>query len=119
MEQLSTKSKQTMGSREIAELTSKNHADVMRDIRNVESAYIQVFGAERKFALGYYYDVQNQKRPEYQLNKSQTLYLVSGYDPILRAKIQKRWEELEEDEQNEDLVILRSIYLRENNLLIF
>jgi phage regulator Rha-like protein len=40
---------QTMTSKEIAELTGKNHADVMRDIRNLQD---QV-GTESIFALSF------------------------------------------------------------------
>lgn len=84
-----------MSSREIEELTGKRHRDVMRDIRNCEPAYLEVYGTQRKFALSKYKDGSGKLNPEYILNKSQTLFLVSGYDALLRAKIQKRWEELE------------------------
>ncbi len=86
---------QTMSSREIAELTGKQHQHVMRDIRNCEPAYLQVYGTESRFGLSEYTDPTGRKLPEYLLTKSQTIFLVSGYDPILRAKIQKRWEDLE------------------------
>ena len=115
MKQLGT-IEQTMSSREIAELTNKRHHDVMRDIRNVEVAYIQVYGTESKFALSEYRDGSGRMVPEYQLDKSQTLFLVSGYNPVLRAKIQKRWEELEANDQNEDLVILKSIEILQGRI---
>ena len=99
--------KVTMSSREIAELTGKRHYDVLRDIRTIEPFYIQVYGDERKFALVEYKDTKGEMRPEYHLNKSQTLYLVSGYDPVLRAKVQKRWEQLEAERQNPDMLIYR------------
>lgn len=97
----------TMSSREIADLTNKQHKDVLRDIRNAEEPYLQVFGTERKFALSEYTDSTGRKLPEYLLTKSQTLYLVSGYSPITRAKIQKRWEELESKEQNKPKLLSR------------
>ena len=91
-----------ISSREIAELTGKRHADVMRDIRKQESVYFEVFGSqsadnqnERKFASVKYTDTKGELRNEFQLTKSQCLFIVSGYRTVLRAKIQKRWEDLE------------------------
>ncbi len=46
--------KETMSSIEIAELTSRNHKDVMRSIRDMESAWVKVGG--RNFALTSYTD---------------------------------------------------------------
>ena len=84
-----------MTSREIGELTGKQHKHVIRVIRIAEPSYLKVYGTQTKFGLSEYTDPTGRKLPEYQLNKSQTLFLVSGYDAILRAKIQFRWEELE------------------------
>jgi len=85
----------TMSSRTIANLTGKSHFHVMRDIKAMEIAYVEVFGAESRFGLGSYADGNGQLRPEYQLTKSQTLFVVSGYDAVVRAKVQQRWEHLE------------------------
>lgn len=85
----------TMSSIEIAELTGKRHADVMRDARKLESAYTQVYGNERNFALVDYKDKKGETRPMFALTKSQALFVVSGYNAVLRAAIQNRWEELE------------------------
>ena len=82
---------QTMTSREIAELTNKEHAHVMRDIRNLQD---QV-GTESIFGLVDYKDAKGEIRPMYALDKKQTLLLVSGYNALLRLKIINRWEELE------------------------
>ena len=86
---------QLISSMELAELCGKRHADVMRDIKKMESSYLEVFGAERKFALGSYLDKNNQSRPRYSLTKSQSLFVVSSYNAVIRAMVQKRWEELE------------------------
>jgi Rha family phage regulatory protein len=95
--QFSGDNTQKMSSKEIAELTGKEHSNVMRDIRkliteleNDESL------AEFIFESGSYKDLNNQDRPIYQLTKKETLLLVSGYSAILRAKIINRWEELEQ-----------------------
>lgn len=83
-----------MSSREIAELTGKNHADIMRDIRNLFEQVKAELG-ESSFALGSYLDANNQKRPQYLLTKKECLLLMSGYNPVLRLKIIDRWEKLE------------------------
>jgi hypothetical protein len=57
----------------------------MRDIRSSEPAYIEVYGGESKFGLSYYLNSQNNNQPEFHLVKSQTLFLVSEYDMVLRA----------------------------------
>ena len=93
---------ETISSREIAELTGKRHDNVIRDIRRQESAYFEAFGSqsadnqnELKFEVVKYTDTKGELRNEFQLTKSQCLFIVSGYRTVLRAKIQKRWEDLE------------------------
>ena len=84
-------SKETMSSIEIAELTSKQHSNVMRDIRNLlEQGVSQI-----NFELAEYSDNQGKPRPCYNLTKKGCLILASGYDAKLREKIIDRWEELE------------------------
>lgn len=80
----------TMSSREIADLTGKQHAHVMRDIRTM----LDGLGGQSNFGSTYF-DVQGKERECYQLPKRETLVLVSGYSVELRAKIIDRWMELE------------------------
>jgi Rha family phage regulatory protein len=80
----------TMSSREIAEITGKQHAHVMRDIREVESQI-----TESKFGLSEYKDSTGRILPMYELTKKQTLLIISGYNIRLRMAIIDRWEELE------------------------
>jgi phage regulator Rha-like protein len=86
---------QTMTSKEIAELTGKNHADVLRDIRNLQ----EQVGTESIFALSFIINELpnggSKQLPMYSLDKKQTLLLISGYNALLRLKIINRWEELE------------------------
>ncbi|WP_375640732.1 Rha family transcriptional regulator, partial [Bartonella sp. MM55XZML] len=74
---------QTMSSIEIAEVCSKQHKNVMRDIK-------QIFN-ELKFEpvdfIGTYVDAKGESRPCYNLPKRECLILVSGYSTALRAKI--------------------------------
>ncbi|WP_273724321.1 phage regulatory protein/antirepressor Ant [Bartonella sp. AU18XJBT] len=84
---------QTMSSREIAELCSKRHDHVMRDIKRIlEELYHE--GGLPKFG-GTYLDKQGKPQNCYNLPKRECLILVSGYSTALRAKIIDRWQELE------------------------
>lgn len=89
--------KETMTSKEIAEITGKRHSDVLRDIRNLVEQLED--DNERNFALVEYTDGKGEKRPMYELSKKGCLCLASGYDANLRMKIINRWEELEMKER--------------------
>lgn len=81
----------TMSSREIAELTGKDHAHVMRDIRNMlESLDIDAsnFGSM-------YIDNHGREKPCFNLDQEFTLTLVSGYSIPLRHRVVTRLTELE------------------------
>lgn len=85
--------KETITSVEIAKITGKKHYQVMRDIRELKEN-VENLG-DYKFVLSKYITVQNKEQPLYVLTKKESLLLASGYNPILRAKIIDRWEELE------------------------
>ena len=89
---------QTMTSLEIAELTGKQHKDVLKAIRNMEPAWENIAG--RNFALGSYKDLNGQLRPCYQLTKTECLYIATKFNDEARAKLVLRWEELERAQQN-------------------
>ena len=91
---MSVQTEQTITSLEVAELTGKNHKDVLRDIRNILSQLED--GVERNFALNEYKDSIGRTLPMYRLTKEGCLCLVSGYDANLRMKIINRWKELEQ-----------------------
>ena len=80
---------QTMSSREIAELTGKEHDNVRRDISKMAQELSLTF--EEKVMPS------NGGRPSkvFLLNKENTLILVSGYSIKMRAAIIRRWQELE------------------------
>ena len=88
---------QTMTSLEIAELTGKNHFDLMRAIRKMEPAWEKVNGC--KFALVEYQDKKGELRPCYQLTKTECLYIATKFNDEARAKLVLRWEFLERKEQ--------------------
>lgn len=82
---------QTMSSLEIAELTKKRHADVMRDIRTMLE---QPGLTERSFASSYR-DSTGRELPCYNLPRNLTVTLVTGYSIPMRHAVVTRLEELE------------------------
>ena len=83
-----------MTSLEIAELTGKQHKNVMQAIRNMEPAWEKTAGL--KFQLGSYKDANGQLRPCYSLTKTECLYIATKFNDEARAKLVLRWEELEQ-----------------------
>lgn len=90
----------TMTSREIAELTGKNHADVMRDIRNMLEQ-LKKANLLPWVKSTTYVGKDGRHYPQYELDKEATLCLVSGYDAVVRMRIIKRVEQLEEQQSSE------------------
>ncbi len=84
----------TMTSREIAELTGKEHRNVMADIRKMLT---ELHGEDGmlKFQHTQINPQNGQSYPIFNLPKRETLILVSGYNVGMRAKIIDRWQELE------------------------
>lgn len=84
-----------MSSREIAALTSKEHRNVMRDIRAMLTE-LHGEGGVLSFEHTQTNPQNGQQYPIFLLPKRETLILVSGYSIPMRARIIDRWEELEE-----------------------
>ena len=81
----------TMSSVEIAELTGKEHKNVLADIREMLknlNLRLADFSADYK-------DAGNRTYQCFNLPKREALILVSGYSVAMRAKIIDRWQELE------------------------
>lgn len=89
----------TMSSREIAELTSKEHRSVLRDIDNLNETYEKM--GLHKVVQGYYTtpNTGNQQYREFLLTKEQTIDLITGYRADVRIRINRRWQELESQQQ--------------------
>lgn len=83
----------TMSTREIAELTDKEHKHVLRDVR-VMLDQLEYKGP----GLVHFWTDPQSKRDyhEYLLPEDLTLTLVSGYSVQMRHRIVKRWQELEQ-----------------------
>lgn len=87
---------QTMSSREIAELTGKEHRHVKRD---VEVMFEQLNIDSKGYAQTWTHPQNGQAYEEYALDKDLSVCLVSGYNVQLRMAIIKRWNELEAQAQ--------------------
>lgn len=83
--------KNRMTSLEIAEITGKQHAHVMRDIRKLLEQGV----SQSNFGLAKYTDKQGKPREMYSLTPKGCLILASGYDALLRERIINRLEQLE------------------------
>lgn len=84
-----------MTSREIAELTEKQHLHVLRDIRDlIDRGAI----TESSFGLSDYKDGSGKKNPMYTLDFEATMTLITGYDAKRRSMVIKRWLALETGE---------------------
>lgn len=80
-----------MSSREIAELTGKQHKDVLHDIRTMLD-HLELTSADFSANL---FDSYGRTQPSFNLPKDLTTTLVSGYSIPMRHKIVVRWIDLE------------------------
>lgn len=83
-----------MTSLQIAEITGRAHSDVMKSIRKMEPAWSEI--NEGNFSLVEYIDKKGESRPCYSLTKEECLYIATKFNDVARAKLIKRWKELEE-----------------------
>lgn len=90
--------RETMSSIEIAELTGKEHKNVMAAIRTMEPAWVKINGL--KFKLVEYKDAKGEMRPMYELTKIECLYIATKFNDEARAKLILRWEQLENERRN-------------------
>ena len=98
-----------MTSREIAELTEKQHLHVMRDIRDlIDREAI----TQSTFGLSEYKDASGKKNPMYLLDFEATMTLITGYDAKRRSLVIKRWLALETGEAEPALIPPKKRHLR-------
>lgn len=81
----------TMSSREIAELTGKEHKNVTVDIRNM----LDDLGEDALNFQRIYLDSMNRQQIEYHLDRRHVECLLTGYSAMLRMKVIDRMHELE------------------------
>ncbi len=80
-----------MSSREIAEITGKEHKNVLADVRNMLE---QLGGRSAEFSAQYR-DRTGHSLVMFNLPKDLTITLVSGCSVVMRHRIVIRWMELE------------------------
>lgn len=83
----------TMSSHEIAQVTSKTHSNVLRDIRNMLDQIDKSVLNYQQYQV--VTDEQTKRTSEIKLDKNLTITLIAGYNPDIRYRIVKRWQELE------------------------
>lgn len=95
----------TMSSREIAELTGKEHYNVMRDIRSM----LQELGKDAFSFEGIYLDAYGREKPCFNLPRREVEILLTGYSIPLRAKVIDRLHELEEQAKGDTFRVPQSL----------
>lgn len=80
-----------MTSREIADLTGKEHKNVTVDIRRM----LDELGEDALKFQRIYRDRMNRQQTEYLLDREHTECLITGYSAIIRIRVIKRLRELE------------------------
>jgi len=108
MNQISLVNEQSMNNLmttlDIAELTGKRHADVMRDVRHeIEELGVEI--GERIFAHTSYKDKSNRDSPCYKFGKEGAMQLALKYDAKTRYKVIKRIEMLEQQQNTHSYMI--------------
>lgn len=91
----------TMTTREIAELTGKQHKHVLEDTRKM----LEELGLTSADFSAQYKDSTGRALPMFALQKRESIILVSGYNIQMRAKIVDRWQELEAQQQKNSIVM--------------
>ena len=86
---------QRMTSLEIAEVTGKQHKNLMQAIRKMEPAWEKVHGLKfqlmfREVRIG---NSAVRCDPCYQLTKAECLYIATKFNDEARARLVLRWEE--------------------------
>ena len=90
---------QRISSLDIAAVTGKTHAHVLRDIRNMELAWEKECGAKFGRSSEKVKMPQGGVRliPVYQLTKTESLYVATKFNDTARARLVLRWEQLERE----------------------
>lgn len=85
----------SMSSREVSDLTGKQHQHVKRDIENMLKDL-----HEDASRFGHiYHDSMNRQQSEYLLDREHVECLLAGYSAVLRMKVIRRLRELESQSQ--------------------
>lgn len=101
-------------SMQIAGIIGKQHAHIMRDIRE-EIERLKTGGVpyESKFGLVDYTDAKGEKRPCYRLSREGVLQLAARYDAVVRAQLIELAMRQDKPQSIEDLIIMQAQSVKE------
>jgi len=88
-----------MTSKEIAELTGKRHDNVLRDCDTLNANYLKMSLLKIEEEYFPHPSGNGQAIRKMHLTKMQVFDLMTGYNTALRIKVNRRWEELENEKQ--------------------
>lgn len=114
MENFNLSIKKTITSIEIAEISNKQHKDVLEAIRKMEESWEKVTG--RKFPLSEYKDSTGRVLPMYDLSKTECLYVATKFNDEARAKLVLRWEQLETKPLSDAEIMSRALLIAQQTL---
>ena len=106
-ELINIEAKNTLTSLEVAEITGKDHKNILADIRDE----ISKLGAERGrliFQRSYYTNLQNKQQPMFLLNYKGVLQLGARYNAETRFKLIEKIEQLQKPMTVEDMIIMQA-----------
>ena len=108
---------QTITSMEIAEITGKNHSDVLRAIRKMEPAWEEVHKSKFTWKQNMVDTFNGAKRPIpcCVLTKTECLFVATKFNDVARAKLVLRWEQLEKEKLQNTSTNLHQTQFNENN----
>ena len=96
-----------MTSLDVAEITGKEHKNILSDIRDE----ISKLGEERGrliFQQSYYTNLQNKQQPLFILNYKGVLQLGARYNAATRFKLIEKIEQLQKPMTVEDMIIMQA-----------
>ena len=106
-ELINIEAKNTLTSLEVAEITGKDHKNILADIRDE----ISKLGEERGrliFQQSYYTNLQNKQQPMFLLNYKGVLQLGARYNAETRFKLIEKIEQLQKPMTVEDMIIMQA-----------
>ena len=104
-----------MTSREIAELTEKQHFHVMRDTR---AMFAELGEDEAGYIQNWVHPQNGQTYQEFVLDRELTETLLTGYSAIARRKVIRRWHQLEGGTTNQPKLVAPEVQLLDTQLSI-
>ena len=104
---MNIENRNTLTSLEIAEVTGKEHKNILADIRD-EISKLGTERAELIFQLSEYKDTTGRKLPMYLLNSKGILQLGARYSAETRFKLIEKIEQLQKPMTIEDMIILQA-----------